>query len=58
MTDSTILICRTTPDGAGLIVTKEPVECKFCRVMHAFFINRDGRTRCVDCDREGTNGKR
>ena len=26
------------------------VECPVCHRMHAFFRNRDGKTRCLDCD--------
>jgi hypothetical protein len=25
-------------------------ECRSCHSMHVFFINRDGTTRCLDCD--------
>lgn len=34
-----------------LALTAPPLECKECHVMRACFVNRDGRTRCFDCDR-------
>lgn len=39
--------------GDHLLVTpKKMGPCAACREVHAFFICRGGRTRCVTCDRE------
>lgn len=37
-------------DGDAVnVVLKEARRCR-CRTMHFWFVNRDGATRCVDCD--------
>jgi hypothetical protein len=38
-------------DGAIRGLTFEPVRCACGRVTY-FFVNREGRSRCVDCDAE------
>ena len=40
------------PGGAALIVTGEPRTCPTCRTQRTFFINRNGRTACQECDRK------
>ena len=35
--------------GRILIVLAHPLPCT-CDRMTAFMVNRDGRTRCVECD--------
>lgn len=37
-------------DGAVGLITDAPVACGECHAAHFFFVNRDGRTRCVGCD--------
>lgn len=32
------------------IVLASPRECTTCHTMHYWFVNRDGKTRCVGCD--------
>ena len=32
------------------IVTAKPRQCPGCGEARFFFINRDGRTRCAECD--------
>ncbi len=32
------------------IVSAKPHQCPGCRAQHYFFINRDGRTHCAECD--------
>ncbi len=29
---------------------REPRRCAACNGMHVFFVNRDSRTRCTECD--------
>lgn len=36
-------------DGVGRAAVWPPVECG-CGRMAAFVVNRDGKTRCLDCD--------
>jgi len=28
-----------------------PVRCRVCGAEHSWFVNRDGRTRCWECDK-------
>ena len=37
-------------DGYCMIFASTPRECPICHVMRGILINRDGRTRCWDCD--------
>jgi hypothetical protein len=37
-------------DGTVLILDAELPECKLCHTARAMFVNRHGKTRCVDCD--------
>jgi hypothetical protein len=37
-------------DGSSMIFASQPVECPLCGVMRGILINRDGRTRCWECD--------
>jgi len=32
------------------LLLREPMRCGACGTMHVFFFNRDGRTRCCQCD--------
>lgn len=36
---------------SGLIILSDPGRCGSCGVMRCFFINRDGKTQCICCDR-------
>jgi hypothetical protein len=36
-------------DGSGVIVTSEPMACR-CGRACMIGVNRDGETRCVECD--------
>ena len=36
--------------GATLIVTQQAGECSQCHIAHFNFINRNGRTMCLNCD--------
>ncbi len=40
--------CRS--DGSIAVLLNKPVSCSHCHTMHFWFVNRDGRTRCIDCD--------
>lgn len=40
----------TAVDGACAVFCSRPVECPICHVMRSILVNRDGRTRCWDCD--------
>lgn len=44
---------RYEPDRT-LALTGEPLECAVCHGMRCCFVNRDGRTRCFECDRAYT----
>lgn len=35
---------------AAHVILQEPVQAKCCGAMRAWFVNRDGRTRCYVCD--------
>jgi len=35
-----------------LAITRAPTMCCRCGVMHCFFVNRNGATVCVECDRK------
>jgi hypothetical protein len=37
-------------DGSCMIFVATPRECPICHVMRGILINRDGRTRCWECD--------
>ena len=43
-------------DGCIRAVLHEPMAC-FCYRMVCFIINRDGKTRCVECDEAYLQGK-
>lgn len=45
------MICVTLADGGSLILVAEPKACGCGRVA-ALMVNRDGRTRCVECDHD------
>lgn len=61
----TLKMCETStaifaPMGtrAFAIISKTARQCE-CKTMHFLFVNRDGRTRCTDCDaqyRRESNG--
>ena len=34
----------------AVALSATPLECRECHVMHTLFVNRDGRTMCVECD--------
>lgn len=39
------------PDGAALLVLKQPIKATCCDGRLVFFVvNREGQTRCVNCD--------
>ena len=40
-------------DVTAVVMTQEAV-CPMCGCHHVIFINRDGRTRCWECDDEYT----
>jgi uncharacterized Zn finger protein (UPF0148 family) len=46
--DTLLMSCR----GYGAVMLTTPRMCPGCQTMHYWFINRDGRTRCVECDHE------
>ncbi|MGH6629509.1 MAG: hypothetical protein ACREB3_07235 [Burkholderiales bacterium] len=37
-------------DGSIAIVLTIAATCWSCKTRHFWFINRDGRTKCIDCD--------
>jgi hypothetical protein len=37
-------------DGSIMIFVATPRECPVCHVMRGILINRDGQTRCWECD--------
>jgi hypothetical protein len=37
------------------IITPIAYECRACHAMRHWFINRFGRSCCLDCDAEGVN---
>ena len=39
------------------VLLADPHRCPFCGDEHCWFINRDGRTRCVDCDEKYRRSK-
>lgn len=41
---------------AFAVITKTARQCS-CRVIHHLFVNRDGKTRCVDCDAQYRKGE-
>ena len=41
---------------APIMVTK-PIACGRCHVAQTMFVNRNGCTRCVECDRKFKEGK-
>ena len=51
MTD---LLIAVRQDCSAFIVLDEPRQCA-CGRMAAFVINRDGTSRCVECDAKYTN---
>jgi len=44
-------------DVVAPIMLSKALECKGCHAMHMLFVNRNGQTRCVDCDRKFKEGK-
>ena len=40
----------STEADATRLVMKRSHACTFCGVAHFIFVNRNGRTRCWDCD--------
>ena len=38
------------PDGSVHDLYDRPLRCTLCEQPHWWFVNRDGRTRCVHCD--------
>ena len=36
--------------GAAYVLLERALECSICRRSTACLVNRDGRTRCYDCD--------
>lgn len=36
-------------DCNGRMIIVPDIECAGCHVMHCFFINRNGKTRCLNC---------
>lgn len=45
-------------DGEGIHLLLALPAHFCCGQPHTWFVNRDGRTRCVDCDREHVQDKR
>lgn len=46
-------------DGGGIhLLLALPAHACSCREPHTWFVNRDGRTRCCDCDREYVHAQR
>jgi hypothetical protein len=39
-------------EGQTDIMAHEPRACLRCHRMTCFFVNRNGKTACTDCDRE------
>lgn len=39
-------------DGSMFVALERPARCGLCGVMHCWFVNREGRTRCFACDAE------
>jgi len=37
-------------NGCAAIILTEARQCKLCKAMHFWFINRNGRTLCAACD--------
>jgi len=52
-----LVLVRVGPEGEGLVIVAEPLVCKGCASLHYFFINRNGQTRCLACDRSGRQTK-
>jgi hypothetical protein len=46
------------PDGGIGILLLEPLRCESCKTQHVWFVNRNGSTRCVDCDFFGSEASR
>lgn len=49
MSDNPKVLVLKRDDGAAAIFTDEPVQCG-CGRMVAIMVNRDGTTRCIECD--------
>lgn len=49
-------IHRDTHGVASVVFVHQPVDCACGRVA-LILLNRDGQTRCVDCDTKYTAGK-
>lgn len=47
--DSNVALLNVGDHGVAHMMMKEPVACG-CGTMHYALINRDGKTRCVECD--------
>jgi len=41
---------KALADGSIHVLLKIGVRCPECRIEHHWYINRDGRTKCTDCD--------
>jgi hypothetical protein len=41
---------KALPDGTIHILLRLPVRCTCCGTDHAWYINREGRTKCAECD--------
>ncbi len=39
------------------ILMREPAKCPYCSTRRWWFVNRDGRTRCCECDGAYLAGK-
>lgn len=37
-------------DGTVHVLLRVPVKCRCCGKEHAWFVNREGRTTCTECD--------
>lgn len=51
MSEATRIVATGRSGDAMVIALDGMRKCPQCRSMHAIFINRDGRTLCVGCDR-------
>ena len=41
---------ETRPDGSLAVWADKAIVCDYCHEMHYFFVNRDGKVKCVFCD--------
>jgi len=48
---------KSLPDGTIHVLLRLPVRCLSCKTEHAWFINREGRTKCAECDAAAEQAK-